>query len=114
MFGLFRHKGKTLSMEEAKKRIASDPSIRVIDVRTAKEYRQGHIPGSINVPMDRLTHIQKLLPDKHHTKIFVYCFSGSHTREACHTLKRLGYHHVTNIGGIAFWTGELEHSPEEE
>ena len=107
MFGLFRHKCKTISMEEAKKQLASDPSIRLVDVRTSKEYQQGHIPGSLNIPMDRLSHIQQMVPDKQ-TKLFVYCFSGSHTRDACDTLKKLGYHHVTNIGGIAFWQGELE------
>lgn len=108
MFGLFR-KHKPISMDEARKQLACDPSIQVVDVRTAKEYRDGHIPGSINVPMDRLSHIQQIVPDKH-KKLFVYCFSGSHTREACETLKRIGYHHVTNIGGIAFWQGELERS----
>lgn len=110
---LFR-KHNPISMEEAQKRMAEDPSIRVIDVRTAAEYRQGHIPGSINLPMDRLSHIQKIVPDKHHAKLMVYSFSGgSQSREACETLKRLGYHHVTNMGGIAFWTGKLER-PEEE
>ena len=110
---LFR-KYKPISMEEAQKRIAQDPCLRVIDVRTTAEYRQGHNPGSINLPMDRLSHIQQVLPDKHHTKLLVYCFSGGNqSREACDTLNRLGYHHVTNMGGIAFWPGKLERSEEE-
>ena len=87
--------------------LAADPTIKLIDVRTPPEYREGHIPGSLNFPVDRVSHIQKVIPDKN-TKLFVYCFSGSRSRSACEILHKIGYHHVTNIGGIAFWNGELE------
>lgn len=107
MFGLFRHKCKSITMDEAKEHLAADPTIKLIDVRNPPEYREGHIPGSLNFPVDRVSHIQKVIPDKD-TKLFVYCFSGSRSRNACEILHQIGYHHVTNIGGIAFWNGELE------
>ena len=34
MFGLFRHKCKSITMDEAKEYLAADPTIKLIDVRT--------------------------------------------------------------------------------
>ena len=47
----------------------------LLDVRTAEEYREGHIPGSINIPLDALDGIDKQITERQ-TPIFVYCHSG--------------------------------------
>lgn len=36
----------------------------LLDVRSADEYGQGHIPGSVNVPLDRINQVLELYPDK--------------------------------------------------
>lgn len=46
--------------------------LHVIDVRAAEDYRQGHIPGAINLPKDRWTTNAGLAKGK--TNIF-YCYS---------------------------------------
>ena len=35
--------------------------------------------------------------------LFLYCFSGARSEEACMILKRKGYSHIKNIGGIQFY-----------
>ena len=103
----FGSRGKSLPMSEAMTRTKNDPAIRVVDVRTPQEYREGHIPGSLNVPLDRLQDLSTSVPDKT-TAVFVYCLSGSRSGMAAGALSRMGYTDVTNIGGIGAYSGKLE------
>lgn len=82
------------------------PGAVLLDVRTPEEYRQGHIPGSKNVPlyvMDQVKEVADL-----DTPLFVYCHSGARSREAVSMLERMGYQQVKNIGGITAYKGEVE------
>jgi len=107
MFGLFERKGAKLSMEEALEAMKENPSIRLIDVRTPEEYRQGHIPGSVSVPLDHWQAIVGVVPDKS-TPLFVYCLSGARSQAACKGFTEIGYQQVTNIGGINAYRGPVE------
>jgi len=96
-----------LSMDKARLELDNDPSIRLIDVRTPEEYGAGHIPGSRNVPLNRIQEIGKAAPDRD-AKLFVYCLSGARSASACAQLARMGYTNVFDIGGIARWNGRIE------
>ena len=78
----------------------------LIDVRTSPEYRQGHIPDSINIPLPTIERVTKVI-DKEETPIFVYCQSGARSKQAAGALRRLGYKNVTDIGGIAMYHGKV-------
>ena len=79
----------------------------LLDVRTAGEYSDGHIPGSKNVPLQNIENAQNIIKDKT-TPIFVYCYSGARSSQAVSILKHMGYSDVTNIGGIASYSGKVE------
>lgn len=83
------------------------PGAVLMDVRTPGEYREGHIPGSRNVPLDILDKVSATVNNKN-TPIFVHCLSGSRSRQAEAYLVRLGYTNVKNIGGISAWRGKVE------
>lgn len=74
----------------------------IIDVRTNKEYGQGHIPGAVHVPLaDVGTKVKKLKKDK---EIVVYCQSGSRSIWAIKRLIGMGYTHLYNLkGGYSAW-----------
>lgn len=55
----------------------------MIDVRSAVEYGRGHIPGSINIPLESLKYVAALWHDK---TIVFYCRSGNRTCLAKQTL----------------------------
>ena len=76
----------------------------LIDVREAEEFRAGHIPGALNVPLSEIDaiNIPKDVP------VFIYCLRGSRSKKAAGILKKLGYGQVKNIGGIAGYHGALE------
>jgi rhodanese-related sulfurtransferase len=75
-----------------------------LDVRTAKEFKMGHIPDAINIERGLLEFkINNLLPDKN-AQIVVYCKVGGRGSLAAHTLVRMGYKNVLNIeNGWVSW-----------
>lgn len=105
MIGLFKNKG-LMSIDDYNDVITNDKTISLIDVRTKEEYADGHIPGSINLPVDEAENISRYVPDKS-AKMLVYCRSGARTSRACQIFKTLGYKNVTNIGGILDWSGKI-------
>ena len=92
---------------EAKKRMAEDKSIVLVDVRGSDEYATGHIPGSVLIPLDIIdVAAATRLPDKNAT-IFVYCRSGARSDMAAKILTNLGYANIYNMGGIMSWPFEV-------
>ena len=79
----------------------------LLDVRTPDEYRQGHIPGSKNVPLQSISKVAGMIDNKS-TPIFVHCLSGARSRQAAAVLQQLGYTNVKNIGGISAYAGKVE------
>lgn len=83
------------------------PGAVLLDVRTPQEYREGHIPGSRNVPLDHIAQAKTAVQDLS-TPLFVHCYSGVRSRQAVAALEKMGYTNVKNIGGIAAWNGKVE------
>jgi rhodanese-related sulfurtransferase len=79
----------------------------VIDVRTAAEYDAGHIPGSINIPLDelpgRLDELDKDAP------VACVCGSGYRSEDAAQLLALAGFETVMNLeDGVRGWGGDWE------
>ena len=79
----------------------------LVDVPTAQEYRAGHLPQSVNVPLDRMEMVRQAAPDLD-APVYVYCRSGARSAQACAAMERMGYTKVQNIGGIMDYTGPVE------
>ena len=73
----------------------------LLDVREADEFRSGHIPGAVNVPLSVID--QVTLPKDR--PIFIYCLRGTRSRRAVSRLTRMGYRNARSIGGIAAYKG---------
>ena len=85
------------------------PGSLLIDVRSPQEYSDGHLAGSINLPLQSLKSVEEAAPDKS-TPLFIYCLSGGRSKKAARALGTLGYTNVTSIGGVNQWNGPLEKS----
>ena len=79
----------------------------LLDVRTPQEYREGHIPGSKNLPLQTIDKVDSIVENKD-TVLYVYCHSGARSRQAASLLQYMGYSNVTNIGGITAYSGKVE------
>jgi len=76
----------------------------VLDVRTDKEFNEGHIINSIHIPQaDIKARIKEL--EKHKDKpIIVSCRSGQRSGQVCGTLKKQGFDNIYNLaGGVGAW-----------
>jgi rhodanese-related sulfurtransferase len=82
-----------LSPTELQDLIKKDATgVTVVDVRDAAEYKDGHIPGAVNIASDVFASKAAVLEkDK---KIVVYCNSGGRSYNAYHKLMKLGYEHI--------------------
>jgi phage shock protein E len=69
----------------------------VVDVRTAEEFKDGHVKGSKNIPLDVIASKTKQLEGK---KIVLVCRSGGRASQALSILKSKGIEAV-NAGA---WT----------
>lgn len=96
----------TTSLDTRQARTRLD-DLTVIDVRTAGEYAGGHIPGALNIPLDRL---DQALPDIRDAAargpVLVVCASGARSENACRTLARHGIDAATLTGGTSAWAAE--------
>jgi phage shock protein E len=71
-----------------------------LDVRSAEEFAQGHLPGALNVPyLEVGTRIRQITQDPD-TEIRLYCAVGGRAQIAKVWLQSLGYRNVTNEGSL--------------
>ena len=72
-----------------------------IDVRSAQEYEQSHLPGALNIPHESIREqIESVTKDKN-SEIYLYCGSGHRAGVALGYLQSMGYTQAKNIGGLA-------------
>ena len=89
--------------------VIKDTTVVRLDVRTANEYTQGHIPNALLIDVTQADFMQKaeqLLPkDK---TIALYCRSGRRSKKAAMQLAQHGYQVVELNTGFNSWKGEVE------
>ena len=97
---------RQITMEEAVTMLEEETGYTILDVRTAQEYSEKHIPGAINIANESIgTKDIPELPDKDQL-ILVSCRSGNRSKQASEKLVKLGYTNIVEIGGINSWPGE--------
>lgn len=91
----------SITVEELDVLIAQN-AVRVIDVREPSEFRQGHVPGAVNVPKGKLGgQLDKLKKDKPYA---VICASGSRSMGATNLLLNAGFEDAVSVrGGTGAW-----------
>ena len=95
---------KEISIEQAKAELAAGKAI-FLDVRTAKEYKKGHVPKAVFMQRGLLEFkVAGKLPDKN-AKVIVYCKTGGRSSLATDTLQKMGYKNVVSMaGGWVAWS----------
>ncbi len=99
LFGFLGRLGiKQLSPKEFEQK----KGMMLLDIRTDKEYEQGHIPGAVHVPLaDIGDRVKKLKKDK---DLVVYCDNGNRSIWAIKRLMGMGYKNLYNLkGGYNAW-----------
>ncbi len=95
---------KEISVVDAKAEMDSGKTVIVVDCRTAKEFKKGHLPKAVNIPRGLLEFkVAKKLPNKA-SYIICYCKSGDRSCLSTCTLGQMGYTNVVSMdGGWKAW-----------
>jgi glyoxylase-like metal-dependent hydrolase (beta-lactamase superfamily II)/rhodanese-related sulfurtransferase len=97
-----------IEVSELADRRKRDAALQILDVREDSEWRDGHIPGSLNLPYHDIHGIPDALdPDR---PVAVICGSGQRSVVAGSLLKAYGAEDVLHVvnGGVPLW-GRLGH-----
>lgn len=91
-------------------RLRQNPSLRVVDVRTEDEWAQGHIEGSLSIPLGRLrAEVHRLSPED---DVVLVCRTGYRAMQAFHILRRRKFQRLWVLqGGMVAWMQEIAAGP---
>ncbi len=79
----------------------------ILDVRTAQEYRSGHLSGSINLDFRSASFADELARLDRSKPYLVYCRTGVRSARTAALMKSLGFREIYDMaGGIAGWQRE--------
>jgi hydroxyacylglutathione hydrolase len=93
-----------ISTDELASLLAAD-AVEVIDVRNGSEWEAGHIPGSRNFPLGRLTEALEQIPRA--KPLVVHCQSGGRAAVAIGVLQASGFDNVSHLtGDFGEWSAE--------
>lgn len=91
------------SPQEVEEKTRTDGGILLLDVRTDKEWRQGHLKGAHHIPLHELGRRFPELEKHKNREIICYCRTGNRSLTAAVRLKRLGFSVAHMKGGIVEW-----------
>jgi rhodanese-related sulfurtransferase len=80
-------------------RIREGTAPLILDVRSAAEFRGGHVPGAVNIPHDQLSERLAELEISESDEVVVHCQSGRRAASAENLLAGSGYTRVRDLAG---------------
>lgn len=82
---------KQVSIQEFEEKIKTTQNAVLIDLRTPKEFKSGHIKGAKNLDFFAKGFYEQLLKYPKDTPLFIYCESGGRSGQTFERLKNEGY-----------------------
>ena len=100
-----RKAGPQLTPQQLSMKVNNENAV-VVDVRTDKEFRQGHIVDAVNLPFtqvnDRISQLEKYKEQP----LILACKMGQHSSTVAKQLRAKGFEQVYRLsGGMTEWTG---------
>lgn len=85
----------------------ANKNIQLLDVRTSKEFGEGHLENATNVDVLEDDFSAKVKDLNHDQPVYVYCRSGKRSEKASSILKGLGFKEVYDMeGGYLQWESD--------
>lgn len=97
---------KTITVEQFQKKVKGSGTIQLVDVRTPKEFADGHLEGAANYNVLDSTLYRNISNLNRRKAVFVYCKSGARSMRAAEQLKAAGFKVFNMEGGITNWNSK--------
>ena len=98
---------KSVDIDEFKIEI-SKSSVQLVDVRTAQEYSEGHIPGAMNIDVNAPDFEEKIKVLDKKENVAIYCRSGRRSKMAANKMTAAGFKVIELNTGFLSWDGAVE------
>lgn len=93
-----------LTADEFEKETGTKDSIQVLDVRTPKEFFEGHIKNALQADWNDQAEFERRLAFVDKNKpVYVYCLAGGRSAAAAEKMRNAGYHVYELSGGTNAW-----------
>ncbi len=95
-----------ISATSLKQLLDSKAEVKILDVRTPREYKQGHISKSLNIDVFSSNFVSQCQSKlKSEDKIVLCCRSGQRSSNAAKKLEKAGFNSLYNLkGGMMAWS----------
>lgn len=102
LFNRSRASFTQINVDEYRESFKSRKDHHLIDVREPSEFKGGHLPGALNIPLGQIAARTDEIPqDK---PVVLVCATGNRSGMAARTLTKAGYENVYNLqGGTMTW-----------
>ena len=98
---------KSVDIDEFKTEI-SKSGVQLVDVRTAQEYSEGHIPGAVNIDVNATDFEEKIKALDKKENVAIYCRSGRRSKMAANKMTAAGFKVIELNTGFLSWDGVVE------
>jgi rhodanese-related sulfurtransferase len=78
---------------------ADTKNLIIVDVRTPAEFKEGHVPNAINVPLSEIIDNPAILASSKEKPIVLYCRSGYRAGKAAEALHKEGHQNLSHLEG---------------
>ena len=90
---------REISVSDTRARLASDPNVKLIDVREDNEWEAGHAVGAKHLGKGIIERdIENEVPDKS-TELILYCGGGYRSALVADVLQKMGYTNAWSMAG---------------
>lgn len=102
--GCTAQNGSSIDSKEAYGLIKADSNIAILDVRTAKEFADGHVAEAVNIDVNQADFAQKIDQLDRSKTYIVYCRSGRRSSKAVGIMATKGFKNLYNVSdGFVGW-----------
>lgn len=88
-----------IAQDALMQRIKADHAQLILDVRSPEEYKEGHIPGAINIPHDQMGARLAEISSHKNKEVVLYCRSGRRVAIAADILQSAGFSKLLHLDG---------------
>ena len=87
-------------------KLIKDGKVAILDVRTADEYKEGHIAGAQNIDFTENDFEKRVSALDKSKAYLLHCGSGRRSTASLEIFQKLGFQHLYHLdGGLKAWQG---------